>query len=186
MSFNTADSPPPAEAALRRELSDADEVLLANPPCPVDRLPRRRRNQLCIAVIALGTLNFVVYTILYAMLGGDAHNGERSVITTPGGQQQVVYTVRGHFLRSLAGQASVVSRNVWLYSYLHSITVLITSGAMIISMLVLARPHIIATMRDGLIRGPAFVLALGAITAVMTTIAVALFVWDLVAELTES
>jgi hypothetical protein len=186
MPFDTADSPPPAEAALRRELADSDDVLLANPPCPVDRLPRRRRNKLCIAVIALGALNFIVYTILYAVLGGDAHNGERSVVITPGGEQQVVYTVRGHFLRSLAGQASVVSRSAWLYSYLHSISVLITSGAMIISMLVLARPHIIATMRDGLIRGPAFVFALGAITTLTTAAAVALFVWDLVAELTSA
>lgn len=186
MTYDAADSPPPAEAALRRELADSDEALLANPPCPVDRLPRRRRNKLCIAIIALGALNFIIYTILYAMLGGDAHNGERRVISNAADAPQVVYTVRGHFLRSLAGQESVVSRNVWLYSYLHSISVLITSGAMIVSMLVLARPHIIATMRDGLIRGPVFVLTLGAVTTVTTMIAVALFVWDLVAELVES
>ena len=36
------------------------------PFCPVDRLPRRRRNQICVGIIAVGLLNFLAYTVGYA------------------------------------------------------------------------------------------------------------------------
>ncbi len=73
---------PPREN--ERGAAPRDDVLAADwrapreggvgPLCPVDRLPRRRRNQICIAIIALGLVNFVVYTLTYAALGGDAQN----------------------------------------------------------------------------------------------------------------
>lgn len=141
----------------------------------MDRLPRRRRNQICIAVIAIGLLNFMVYTLSYAILGGDAHNGYRGVVEEPDGTHHPVYVIRGHHVRVLAGQETQVSRGVWIYSYLHSITVPLTSGALIISMLVLARPHIIATMRDGWISGHTFVTAFGTITILATLAVTALF-----------
>jgi hypothetical protein len=77
-----------------------------------------------------------------------------------------------------------VSAGWWIYSYLHSISVPITSAAMIISMLVLARPHIIATMRDSLVSGRTFVTALGTVVVLITLFTVTLFAWDFVAQLT--
>lgn len=155
----------------------------AVPPCPVDRLPRRRRNRWCLLVITLGALNFIAYTIAYAGLGGDAVNGERVVIAGPDGARQAQYFLRGHHLQSLSGRTKPVSRGVWIYSYIHSITVWITAAAMVISMLVLARPHILATMRDGWISGQTFVTAFGTSVILITAAAVVLFMWDFLSQL---
>ena len=171
----------PAEEVLRTELADAGEAVSA-PLCPIDRLPRRRRNKICIAIIALGAVNFLVYTVSYAALGGDAHNGYRRPANPTRGSS-AAYFVRGHFLRSLTGQEREVSKIVWIYSYIHSISVLVTSAAMIISMLLLARPHIIATMRDGWVSGPTFVTAFATITVVIAIFAVLLFAWDFITQL---
>lgn len=155
----------------------------ASPPRPVDRMPRRRRNKLYIGIIAIGGLNFLIYTIMYAALGGDAHNGEARLIERPDGTQQAVYYVRGHFIRTLDGQEAEVSRRVWIYSYLHSMSVFVTSAAMIISMLVLARPHILATMRDSWVSGETFVTAFGTLVVLITSAALFVFAWDFVAQL---
>lgn len=157
----------------------------APPVCAVDRLPRRRRNQICIWIIAVGMANFVVYTVLYAALGGDAHNGERRLVTQVDGAKREAFFVRGHFLRTAEGQEREVSGSMWVYSYLHSISVLATSAAMIISMLVLARPHIVATMRDGWISGPTFVTAFGTVIVLLALISIAIFAWDFVDQLTD-
>jgi hypothetical protein len=151
--------------------------------CPVDRIPRRRRNKICIGIIAIGALNFLVYTVVYAALGGDAHNGEARLVEQADGTAQVVYCVRGHFIRTLAGQEAEVARHVWVYSYLHSMSVFVTSAAMIISMLILARPHILATMRDGWVSGQAFVTAFATIVVVITSAAIFVFAWDFVRQL---
>jgi len=151
--------------------------------CPVDRMPRRRRNKICVGIIAIGALNFVVYTIMYATLGGDAHNGFCKIIEHADGTTETLFYVCGHFIRSLDGQAAQVSRPVWIYSYLHSMSVFVTSAAMIISMLVLARPHILATMRDGWISGQTFVAAFGTIVILVTSAALFVFAWDFAAQL---
>ncbi len=153
------------------------------PPCPVDRLSRRRRNQICIWVITLGALNLLVYPVVYAVLGGDAQNGYRRIVREADGRVRSVYYLRGHHLRSLAGREREVSRAVWVFSYLHSISLLATSGAMIIAMLVLARPHILATMRDGPVRGETFVTVLGTVVVLVTLVAVVQFAWSFVVQL---
>lgn len=153
------------------------------PPRAVERSPRRRRNQVCIGVIAFGLLNFMAYTLMYASLGGDAHNGYRSVATRADGTRQVIYKIRGHHVRILSGQETEVSRATWIYSYVHSISVPLTSGALIICMLILARPHILATMRDSWLSGQTFVRAFGAIVILVSLAAAALFVAHFVAQL---
>lgn len=164
-----------------------EAVRAASPPavCPVDRLPSRRRNKICLRVIFIGALNFVAYTIMYAVLGGDAHNGERVLRDQPDGTTKAVYLVRGHFIRSIEGRTREVSRGVWIYSYVHSISVFITSAAMIISMLVLARPHILATMRHGWISGPTFIGGFGAIVVLIAATAVIVFTWDMLSQLAQ-
>lgn len=173
---------PSTDRALDFESSPARSDVLSS-LCPVDRMPRRRRNQICIGIIAVGGLNFLVYTVVYAVLGGDAHNGEARLIERGDGPAQVVYCVRGHFIHTLDGQEAQVSRRAWVYSYLHSMSVFVTSAAMIISMLVLARPHILATMRDGWIGGRTFVLAFGTIVILVTSAAIFVFAWDFVRQL---
>ena len=111
-------------------------------------MDRRRRNQLCLGIAVLGLANYAAYTILYGYIGGDAFNGE--IIDG-------VFYVRGHFLRNRDGMETPVSRGVWIYSYLHSISIWPTHAAVLLAMLVLARPHILATLRDGWISGETLV-----------------------------
>lgn len=172
--------------AIRRPMppTEASEPYgLAPPLCPVDRLPRRRRNKICISILVLGGLNLIAYTLLYAALGGDAHNGHRAAVTRPNGSIETVYYLGGHYIRSVEGIERPVTRGVWIYSYLHSISVLLTSGAMVVSMLVLARADIIATMRDAWISGQTLVTAFGTIVILGTAAATFLFIWDFIAQL---
>jgi hypothetical protein len=151
--------------------------------CPVDRMTIRRRNRICLRVIYIGGLNFLLFTILYAAIGGDAPNGHYEVVRGEDGTQRTAYYVRGHFIRSLTGREREVSRGLWIYSYLHSITLPLTSGAMIVSMLILARPHILATLRDGWMRGGTFITVFVTLLVVLSVGAAFLFAWDFVAAL---
>jgi len=120
-----------------------------------DDMDRRTRNRICIWVIFLGLLNFVAYTILYAQLGGDAINGY--IGTHPDGQR--AYYVSGHFIRGPAGNSREVAPWVWVYSYIHSISIWASEAAVLICLLILARPHIIATMKErDIMQGPTFVV----------------------------
>ena len=169
-----ATGPPPPETGSNEK-----------PLCPVDRMPTRRRNQICIAIIAVGLLNFVIYTLSYALIGGDAHNGARVWVTRPDGTSELAFAVRGHFIRDPQGYAQTVPKAVWIYSYLHSILVPITSAAMIISMLVLARPHIIATMRNGWISGQTFITAFGTIVILVSFVVVVVFAVEFIRRLAQ-
>ncbi len=126
---------------------------------------QQKRNQLLLWVIALGLVNFVAYTLIYWYLGGDAPNGF---------VEDGVYHLRGHFLWALSGKPTdPVSRNVWLYSFVHSISIWPTIAAVLASMLFLARPHIEATMNiNSPTRGSVFVVScfvvIGAVTSLST------------------
>lgn len=159
-------------------LADAAEA-----PRAAGSLPRLRRNQICIAIMALGLLNLLAYTVSYAVLGGDAYNGWRERTVLPDGTQTSVYYIRGHFVHSLSGRERTVSRAVWIYSYIHSISVPLTSGAMIISMLILVRPHVLATMRGGVISGRTFVIAFAAIVALICITVAGKFTWHFIQAL---
>ena len=119
-------------------------------------------------------LNFFAYTVVYAYVGGDAKNGRVA---------NGAYYVSGHFLRGMEGKETAVSRGVWIYSYLHSISIWPTHAAILLSMLVLARPHILATMREGVIGGTTFVTVFATVVVVVTTISTAWFVLDFVRQL---
>lgn len=147
------------------------------------RLPRLRRNQICIAIMAFGLANLLAYTVSYAILGGDAYNGWRERSVLPDGTPTSVYYLRGHFVHTLDGRVRTVSRAVWIYSYIHSISVPLTSGAMIISMLILVRPHVLATMRGGVISGKTFVVTFGTIVALISVTVAAKFTWHFIQAL---
>lgn len=183
MSKSADDALPTFDEAQALPALDASVDPLPVPLCPVDRLPRRRRNSICITIIFIGLLNFLIYTITYALVGGDAFNGGIRKVVAADGTETAQYIVRGHFIRNLEGREQAVNRGLWLYSYIHSITVPLTSGALIISMLVLARPHILATMRDGWIDGATFIAAFATIVILGTLFLVTLFTWEFVREL---
>jgi hypothetical protein len=136
---------------------------------------RRTRNHICIWLIIGGLVNFLVYTVIYAHLGGDAGNGGKETAVQQGGQADEVYYLRGHFLHGPTGQRTNVPKWVWIYSYVHSISIWPTQGIMMVCMLILAQPHIIATMQESTwIRGPTFVAVAITLVAVVYS---AMSVW---------
>lgn len=146
-------------------------------------MQRRTRNRICIWLIIGGLLNFLAYTIIYGALGGDAKNGGKELVTGPDGSTTAVYYIGGHYLKGIGGQRKVVPRWVWHYSYLHSISLWPTQAVMMISMLILARPHIIATMRESTwIRGPTFITVAITLTAVLYSAMTVWFVMQLIWE----
>lgn len=148
-------------------------------------MQRRKRNQLCIWLIFGGLLNFLIYTFIYGALGGDAKNGSVEMVKGPAGQVTRVYYIGGHYLKGIDGKRKAVSRWVWFYSYIHSISLWPTQAVMMISMLILARPHIIATMSDATwIRGPTFVTAAITLTAVLYSAMTIWFISQFVGEFT--
>ncbi len=147
-------------------------------------MQRRTRNIICIWVIFGGLINILAYTILYAELGGDAKNGWKEIIHDDSGNRIEQYYITGHFLRAGTGRDRAVPQWVWIYSYLHSISLWPTQGAMVICMLILARPHIIATMTEGSwIRGPTFITIVITLTAVLCSAFTILFTIQFVTEL---
>ena len=139
-------------------------------------MQRRTRNRICIWLIFSGLINWLVYAVIYAELGGDAKNGRVEVVQTAGGQADKQFFIRGHFIHGAEGRSRQVPQWVWIYSYVHSITLWPTSGAMIICMLILARPHIIATMKESIwIRGPTFITVVITLTAVLCSVFTVLF-----------
>lgn len=173
----------PVDARAEFETVAAREVPLSAPGCPVDRLPTIRRNRICLRIIVIGLLNFLLYTICYAALGGDAQNGDVRPVVGPNGVEHTAYFVRGHFIRDPAGKEREVHRWLWIYSYLHSMSVFATSAAIVVSLLVLARPHIIATMRGSWISGQMFIAVFGTIAVLVTSAMIIIFAWDFVAQL---
>lgn len=148
-------------------------------------MQRRTRNRICIWIIFGGLLNVLAYTVVYAELGGDAKNGGKKVEQVDGRSVEKYY-ITGHFIHgSGQGRSVEVPRWVWIYSYLHSISLWPTQGAMLIAMLILARPHIIATMKEGTwIRGPTFVTAVIAVAGVLCSGMTILFTIHFIRELT--
>ncbi len=139
-------------------------------------MTRRTRNMICIWVMALGFANLVAYTVAYAYMGGDAHNGEI--------RDGVCY-VRGHFLHGTSGAERPVSRGLWIYSYLHSISIWPSIAAVLISNMILARPHIIATMKEGLVSGDTFVTVVITLVTFLTLVATVAFTLEFIRALSQ-
>jgi hypothetical protein len=155
-------------------------------------MQRRTRNRICIWLIFLGLINFLAYTIVYAELGGDAKNGgvevklnaDGSPVLDDEGDPVKIYYIRGHFIRGPAGERSDVHRATWIYSYIHSISIWPTQGMLMICMLILAQPHIIATMRENsVMQGTTFVsMTITLVAVVYTAMSVWFvlgFIWEL-------
>ena len=143
-------------------------------------MDRLRRNKICIWLIVIGLANFAVYTAVYFCIGGDARNGYHEIVDGRsewhlGGPDYVGHQRPGR----------QVSAGVWIYSYLHSISILPSMAAVLASMLVLARPHIIATMKGTAISGKTFVNGAIVLVLVVPGAIVLVFTWHFVAELSK-
>jgi len=119
-----------------------------------------RRTRICIWVIFAGLANFLAYVILYWFIWGEAVNGR---VEDHGGQLR-------YFLQS--GQQ--VSRAVFIYSGVHSISIAPTVGAIMLAMLTLAKDRVVSSMRRTVVRGRTMITILATI---ITMIVVVWTVW---------
>ncbi|NLX06434.1 MAG: hypothetical protein GXY33_14950 [Phycisphaerae bacterium] len=140
-------------------------------------MTRRVRNLICLWIIVLGLCNFAAYTVVYSYIGGDARNG---------GVEDGHFYVGGHFIHGVDGEDRIVSKGIWIYSYLHSITIWPTVAALLVSTLVLARPHIIATMREGVVGGQTLIAVFSTVIVLISGAMTAWFLADFVRELLEA
>ena len=138
-------------------------------------MDRRRRIRLCVWLIVLGLGNFLAYGVVYAIIGGDAHNG---YIRNVDGEN--VYYVRGHFIHQDAGVARDVSKGVWIYNYIHSISIWPSIAMVLLAMMSLARPHIMATYQDGMIKGATLVTVVNTLIVFVTLIIMLNFIAEFV------
>lgn len=123
---------------------------------------RRTRIRICVWLIMLGLGNFLAYAVVYAVIGGDAHNGYIKV--DDAGERS--YYVRGHFIHREKGKEQDVSKGVWIYSYIHSISIWPSIAVVLVAMMSLARPHIMATYQQGVMKGSTLVTVM--ITLIIT------------------
>ena len=99
-----------------------------------------RRSSICVYVILIGLANFLAYAVAYLIIGGEAIHGQ---IISTGGQVQYI----------LVGRPEPVSRCVFIYSAIHSISIWPTFGAVMLAMLTMAKDRIVESMRSDLVRG---------------------------------
>ena len=137
-------------------------------------MERRTRNRLCTWLIILGLSNFIAYAIVYAIIGGDAPNGEI---------REGIHYVRGHFVHHKVGFEQVVPRWVWIYSFLHSISIWPSIAGVLLAMLTLARPHIMATYQQGIMKGSTLVTVMATMIVSVTSLIMLLFVVDFIRTL---
>ena len=125
-----------------------------------------RRTRICIWVILIGLLNFLAYATLYLWFDGEAING--SVVPDADGSLS-------YFLRSPRDEAVPVSLAVYLYSGIHSISIWLTVGAVMLSMLTLAKDRIVSSMHSAVVRGRTFITVLATIITLIVIAMTILF-----------
>lgn len=125
-----------------------------------------RRTRICIWIIMLGLANFLVYVVLYAYFWGEAINGNVRII----GEQA------RYFLSPTPQQQAgrEVSRSVFIYSGIHSISIIPTVGAIMLAMLTLAKQNLVSAMRSTIVRGRTFITIFA---TVVTLIVIVLTIW---------
>jgi len=136
-------------------------------------MDRRKRNRIRTWIIILGLSNFIVYAVVYALIGGDAPNGYIKNI-----DGQTVYYIRGHFVHRMIGYEQDVPRWVWIYSYIHSISIWPSIAAVLLAMLMMARPHIMATYQGGVMSGQTLVTVLATVIVIVTSLIMTSFIWE--------
>ncbi len=139
-------------------------------------MERLTRNRLCVWLISIGLGNFLLYAVVYAIIGGDAPNGYI---------KNGIYYVRGHFVHRATGYENDVDRWVWVYSYIHSISIWPSIAAVLLAMLILARPHIIATYQHGIMKGSTLVTVMATVIVMVTSVIMILFISDFVRTITQ-
>ncbi len=115
-----------------------------------------RKTKICILVILIGLANFLAYVILYWFFWGEAVNGH--------------VELRGDELRYFLQSGSEVSRGVFIYSGIHSISIAPTVGAIMLAMLTLAKERVVSSMRSAVVRGRTMITILATIISMIVVV----------------
>lgn len=135
-----------------------------------------RKTRICIWIIVLGLANFLVYTVVYVSLGGDAMNGMSRLDTSTDPPQPRYYLEQ-------RGRPTEVSRGVWIYSAIHSVSIWVTVGAVLLAMLTLAKERIVSSMRSSIIRGRTLITILATIVTMISVLVTAWFLIHMIRQL---
>lgn len=108
-----------------------------------------RRTRIYVWIIIGGIINFVLFGVIYFVLGGDARNGYAGQVVVSdqehtGDLGDVNYYVR----MKQDGQPTEVAWGWFLYSHIHGVTLWITHAAILLAMLTLAKDHIISVLNE--------------------------------------
>ncbi len=122
-----------------------------------------RRTRICIGIILVGLANFIAYVILYWFFWGEAVNGRVEKLSDG--------TLR-YFLQS----GVEVSRGVFIYSGVHSISIAPTVGAIMLAMLTLAKERIASSMRSAIVRGRTMITILATVISMIVVVWTAWFI----------
>jgi len=139
-------------------------------------MERRKRTRLCVWLIIIGLANFLTYATVYAIIGGDAQNG--------GIREDGTCFVRGHHIHRVLGYEQDVPRWVWMYSYVHSISIWPSIAMVLLAMLMIARPHILATYQQGIVQGATLLTVMATVIVFVTSIIMVWFIVGFVSTLT--
>jgi len=121
-----------------------------------------KRTKICIWIILIGLGNFLIYTILYMFISGEAATGHLDKVRSTGE------------IRYLLNSGHTVSRWVYIYSGIHSISIWTTVGAVMLAMLTLAKERIASAMRATIVRGRTLITILATI---ITLIVIVMTIW---------
>lgn len=114
------------------------------------------RTKICIWIIVLGMLNFLAYTIGYTIVGGEAIRGK--IFVNPENGQKTYYL----------DSDQKVSSGAFLYSGIHSISIWVTVGAIMLAMLTLAKDRISDSLREAMMRGRTLCSVLAVLIGICT------------------
>ena len=114
------------------------------------------RTKICIWIIIVGMLNFLSYTIGYTIVGGEAIRGK--IYVNPENGKRSYYLDGGQ----------KVSDGAFIYSGVHSISIWVTVGAIMMAMLTLAKDRISDSLREAMMRGRTFCTVLAVLIGICT------------------
>ncbi len=138
-------------------MSRLNDQLLDGPPTdPAEIARMHRQTRICVWIIMIGLANFIAFVIGYWSLWGEALNGR---VEAHG--SEVLYFLHTDKPVGLAG---------FIYSGIHSISIWITVGAVMLAMLTLAKERITSSMRVTIVRGRTLITILATIITLTVTI----------------
>ena len=99
------------------------------------------KTKICLLLILVGLANLFAYTVAYSVVGGESVRGKISEDPDTG--------ERRYFL----DQGDEVTRGEFVYMGIHSISVWVAIGAIMLSMLTLAKDNIADSLKSAAMRG---------------------------------